>query len=139
VLHLGRRSQCTLLAVPKFYEGCPFWKTGRKRDAAIAISIACCLLIPLSRRRPWLSTTYNMRVCPCCTCVVIANLQIWWSSAAGRPGRRGLERRLGPILDKHTPQCVHCHPAGHSGLSQTKRLNSQGRLEIACTSISFRG
>jgi hypothetical protein len=52
LIHFGG-AKCTLLAMPNFGDavrGYPFWKTGNwekpRREATIAISIACCVLIP---------------------------------------------------------------------------------------------
>jgi hypothetical protein len=45
---------------------------------------------------------------------------------------------FGPVLDKHTPPSVHCAPAAFWAEGQNAST-PQGRLEIACTSSSFRG
>lgn len=71
--------------------------------------------------------------------LIIANLA---DEGQGAQIHRERRRRLGPVLDKHTPHSVQCLLAiplshGHFGLkSEAKRLNSQGRARD-CMYLSF--
>ena len=107
-------------------------RLGRGRKYLFGISIACYLLISVSRRR----------ICGCprrTTCVLVlcgycesANLVEFRVERAGAVVAGGFAL----VLDKHTPQSSQCAPAAFRA-EGPNASTPKGRLEIACTSNSF--
>ena len=104
-------------------------RLGRGRKYLFGISIACYLLISVSRRR----------ICGCprrTTCVLVlcgycesANLVEFRVERAGAVVAGGFAL----VLDKHTPQSSQCAPAAFRA-EGPNASTPKGRLEIACTS-----
>ena len=107
-------------------------RLGRGRKYLFGISIACYLLISVSRRRRLrLPPTYNMRACPVRLLRICKSGGVQ-SGAAGAVVAGGFAL----VLDKHTPQSSQCAPAAFRA-EGPNASTPKGRLEIACTSNSF--
>jgi hypothetical protein len=104
-------------------------RLGRGRKYLFGISIACYLLISVSRRRRLrLPPTYNMRACPVRLLRICKSGGVQ-SGAAGAVVAGGFAL----VLDKHTPQSSQCAPAAFRA-EGPNASTPKGRLEIACTS-----